>query len=373
MKKKMKKINWQKYIAIILAAMMILGSIAALQSAVNAEDAVEVLTQAKAVELALANNLELKIAEQEQKETNITRSQQNKIAKEDDPTGSYDLDLLVEVAKVNKENLTKLAQATYNSSKLETELAAKNAYAQLVNAKEAYTLAEKNKAQAEEALRFAKKKQELGQASNVQVLSAEAELSSKQAALSSAEITYKQKLMDINVIMNQELNKQWTIDANVELKTVELKPLEELKQAMLTTHPAALGADLSYKIAEAKYLTAKGFYPENVWTYQLAQVDYEQAKYQYELTKRSQEKALNQAYIGVEGSINTVNALKKSVEATAEAYRIAKLRYDLGLVTAYDVNEAALQLNNMENNLLSAKLGYMLAVSQLEYISGVKQ
>lgn len=330
---------------------------------------VEDLSVSKALELAMANNLDLKAAEAEMNRTTISVSQQSKIAKEDDPTGSYDADLQVELAKLNKKILPQVAEKTFETTKKSIELEVKNAYTQLVYAKEGYELAQEYKKQTDESYAFTQKKFALGQVSNIEVLNAEAEVAAKEAELVQAEITYQQKRMDMNLLLNQPLGKEWQLDKTINATVVTLPTLETLKAHMVENHPAIVGADLSFSIAEATFELAKGFYPPNVWTYRYAEQDYNKAKAQYDEALLTQEKGLNNAFVSVEGSIKAIEAYEKSVESIRESYRVSKIRFDLGMITNHDLNEALLAQQRMESTLLNAKLNYQLAIAQLEFVS----
>lgn len=339
-------------------------------TAVAPEEVVkETLSLSKALELGIENNLDLKYAEADRDRTIISASQQSKIAKVDDPTGSYDGDLLIEIGKLNKKLLPEVARKGYETTKMSVELGIKNAYTQLVYAKENYELATKYKEQTDESYQFTQKKFALGQVSNIEVLNAEAEVAVKEAELVQASISYQQKLMDMNMLLNQPLDKEWELDKKVNATIVTLPELETLKSNMEENHPAVLSSNLSFSIAEATFELAKGFYPSNVWTYRYAEQDYYKAKYQHEETLLAQEKNLNQAYVSVEGSIQAIKMYEKSVETISESYRISKIRFDLGMITNHDLNEALLAQQRMESNLLNAKLNYQLAIAQLEFAS----
>jgi len=115
---------------------------------------------------------------------------------------------------------------------------------------------------------------------------------------------------------------------------------------------------------------AKGFYPSITWTYRYAEQDYNKAQHQYQQTKLTQEKNLRQAYLNVDGSIEAIKMLERSVENLAESYKISMLQYELDLLTRHDLKNVRLSLENMENDLLNAQLNYQLAEAQLEYTSG---
>ena len=324
-----------------------------------------------ALQFALENSFELKIAEAEMNNSIMTASQQRTIAKEDASTGMYSADLAIKIAKVNRDILPTLAKETYNAKKIEVALDVKGAFAELIFAKENLVLARKYKLQADESLAMVKTKRTLGQASDLEVTNTEAEVATKASELIQAQIAYDQNLMDLNLLMNEALEKIWVIEDTMATEAVELVPLEEMKAYMLENHPMVLGSKLSFSVAESTFDLAKGFYPSNVWTYRYAEQDYLKAKYQNQLALLSQEKSLIQAYMSVQGNLEAIKALEKNVATVNESYRVAKIRFELGMITSFQLNEALLMQQRMESNLANAKRGYRMAIAQLEYISGM--
>jgi hypothetical protein len=379
----MKNTNFKKKIAITMVSMLTLSTflaapvmaeeLAAGSAEVTQVIAVEPVTLnvENALKLALDNSFELKIAEAEMNNSVMTASQQRTIAKADANTGIYSADLAIEIAKVNREILPTLAKETYNAKKTEVALGVKAAFAEVVFAKENLVLAQKYKLQADESLAMIKTKRTLGQASDLEVTNTEAEVATKASELIQAQITLDQKLMDLNLLMNQDLEKTWIIEDTMATQTVELVPLEEMKAYMFENHPMVLGSNLSFSVAESTFDLAKGYYPSNVWTYRYAEQDYLKAKYQNQLALLSQEKSLVQAYMGVQGNLEAIKALEKNVATVNESYRVAKIRFELGMITSFQLNESLLMQQRMESNLANAKRGYRLSIAQLEYISGM--
>lgn len=332
----------------------------------------EELSLSKALELAMANNLDLKTAEEEMNRNLLSVSQQSKIAKINEDTAYFDSDLAIEIAKLNKEFLPQLAKESYEATKMSVELEVKNAYAQLLYAKENYELAKQYKEQTDESYAFTQKKFALGQVSNIEVLNAQAEVAAKEAEVVQASIGYQQKRMDMNLLLNQSLDKEWVLDKTVNSTIITLPTFDILRINMLENHPSVLGANLTFNIAKATFELAKGFYTPNMWAYQFAEHDFKKAQYEYEQTLLTIEKNLYQAYVNVEGSLKAIEMYEKSVESIKESYRVSKIRYELGMITNHDLNEALLAQQRMESTLQNAKLNYQIAIAQLEFLSSYK-
>lgn len=361
----------KRIIAIVVMGILVFNSGIGINYAAQGEEEVDTLTLDKALELALENNLDIKKAQADKIRSTVSRSQQKKLAGDsDDPsTGMYDIELQKKLAEVSAKHLSDLTEQTYITAEMQVELSVKTVFSELLYTNEVYKLAKMSRDQSEESLKFVQKKYELGQVSNNQVLSAEADLASKEADLINAEIAYKSSIMNMNQLLNEDLNKEWSLDSSFNEKIIELPDLETLREHMNENHPVILGSNMNYDIAKTTFDLAKGFYPDNVWTYKYAEQDYNKAMYDHENTLMTQEKTLQQSYMGVEGSLKAMEMLQKSADSMAESYRISLLRYELGMMTLHDLNNVMISYQAMENNLLNAKLNYKLAIAQLEFVS----
>lgn len=330
----------------------------------------EVLTLEKAIELAMENNFDVKIAGIEMEESLLNRRKLLETADIDFATGNYDTDLGIELAKVQKDYLKALAESIYDVKLIGIELEVKSTYAGLIHARNNFELAEKYLAQAQESYTFMNKRFELGQVAKTSVLEAESEVATKEAELIEAQLTFDNAMMDLNMLMNQELNKDWILKEATYSEMIEIPELSILQAHMIENHPSVMSTEMSYKIAETTYDVASGFYPENVYIHREAKQSYEKAVFQYEASKLSQEKNLAQAYQNLDSITQGIEALEKSVELINESYRSAQLRMELGFITSHTLNEIALTQQRMEANLINMQRNYQLAVAQLEAVSG---
>jgi len=330
----------------------------------------EILTLEKAIELAMENNFDVKIAGIEMEESLLNRRKLLETADIDFATGNYDTDLGIELAKVQKDYLKALAESIYDVKLIGIELEVKSTYAGLIHARNNFELAETYLAQAQESYTFMNKRFELGQVAKTSVLEAESEVATKEAELIEAQLTFDNAMMDLNMLMNQELNKEWILKEATYTEMIEIPELSILQVHMLENHPSVMSTEMSYKIAETTYDVASGFYPENVYIHREAKQSYEKAAFQYEASKLSQEKNLAQAYQNLDSITQGIEALEKSVELINESYRSAQLRMELGFITSHTLNEIALTQQRMEANLINMQRNYQLAVAQLEAVSG---
>ncbi len=328
------------------------------------------LTLEKSIELALENNFDVKIAEVDKEASLLSRRKLLETAKIDFSTGNYEVDLGIELSKVQKEYLETLAESMYDMSIIGVKLQVKSAYANVIHAQNNYALAEKYLEQAKESYEFTKKRLDLGQIAKTDLLEAESEVATKKSELLDAKLAVDNSIIDLNMLLNQPLDKKWKFEESEALKEVEVPEIVILKEHMEKNHPVVIGSQMRYNIAKTTFDVTKGFYPENVFTHREAKQNFEKTAYEYEATKLNQEKELIQAYQRLDSLKEGIRVLEKSNETISEVYRSAQLRMELGYITSHDLNNIALTQQKMEINLINLRRSYQLAIASLEAVSG---
>ncbi len=328
------------------------------------------LTLEKSIELALENNFDVKIAEVDKEASLLSRRKLLETAKIDFSTGNYEVDLGIELSKVQKEYLETLAESMYDMSIIGVKLQVKSAYANVIHAQNNYALAEKYLEQAKESYEFTKKRLDLGQIAKTDLLEAESEVATKKSELLDAKLAVDNSIIDLNMLLNQPLDKKWKFEESEALKEVEVPEIVILKEHMEKNHPVVIGSQMRYNIAKTTFDVTKGFYPENVFTHREAKQNFEKTSYEYEATKLNQEKELIQAYQRLDSLKEGIRVLEKSNETISEVYRSAQLRMELGYITSHDLNNIALTQQKMEINLINLRRSYQLAIASLEAVSG---
>lgn len=95
---------------------------------------------------------------------------------------------------------------------------------------------------------------------------------------------------------------------------------------------------------------------------------------QVELNKEQNSQTLKQdiykAYIDATAALEKFSANKKAVEASQKAYDFAKKRFDLGLLSTYDLLNTQNTLLQAKTNLLYAQYDYVFKIKLLEFYKG---
>jgi outer membrane protein len=104
---------------------------------------------------------------------------------------------------------------------------------------------------------------------------------------------------------------------------------------------------------------------------QRAKIQNEIASYSLENEKTNLRAIVERAFIDAKTSLKTFEAAKKSVEAQEEAFRTAKERYDIGVLTSYDFDQVRNQLVNAQSSFIQAKYNFIFRSKFLEFYYGI--
>jgi outer membrane protein len=95
---------------------------------------------------------------------------------------------------------------------------------------------------------------------------------------------------------------------------------------------------------------------------------------QVELTREQNSQTLKQdiykAFNDATAAIEKFNANKKAVEASQKAYDFAKKRFDLGMLSTFDLLNTQNTLLQSKTNLLYAQYDYVFKIKLLEFYKG---
>ncbi len=100
-------------------------------------------------------------------------------------------------------------------------------------------------------------------------------------------------------------------------------------------------------------------------------IDVEKAQLQLEQTKLDLETLINQAYVDVKSFSKAYDAAQKTLEARRLAYDYSKVRYDQGLMNAFDYSQAQARVDNAEADVIRTKYDYIFRLKILEFYFGI--
>lgn len=96
----------------------------------------------------------------------------------------------------------------------------------------------------------------------------------------------------------------------------------------------------------------------------------EQAELDLEIEKDNLRKTIEQSYADAKAAINSYNSTKAHVEALEKSFNYALKKFDAGMISAFEFNDAKVKLNIAKSNLINAKFEYIFRIKVLEFYYG---
>ena len=101
-----------------------------------------------------------------------------------------------------------------------------------------------------------------------------------------------------------------------------------------------------------------------------ARLNADNAELDLKLTKMNLEKTIRKAHTDALIALSNFNASDNSVKASEEAVRNAARRMDVGLMNAFEYNQAKTRLINAQSDLLRSKYDYIFKIKVLDFYQG---
>jgi outer membrane protein len=102
----------------------------------------------------------------------------------------------------------------------------------------------------------------------------------------------------------------------------------------------------------------------------LAKLDYKNTQLVENNAKTQLQQSIERAYVNLTSSSDKYKLLQNQVDAFAESFRTAEIRFNAGAITSVDYLIAKNNLNRAQNNLIIAKYDFVLRGKVLDYYAG---
>lgn len=102
-----------------------------------------------------------------------------------------------------------------------------------------------------------------------------------------------------------------------------------------------------------------------------ARIAIENARYEHETAKLQLNKTIQQAWADASASLKRYAASGKKVEATEESFKYAEQRFNVGMLTSLDYNNAKNELQRSQSEMLQAKYDYVFKTKVLDFYMGI--
>ena len=101
-----------------------------------------------------------------------------------------------------------------------------------------------------------------------------------------------------------------------------------------------------------------------------AKIQRDQAELNLEAQKRDLRKSIEQAYADAIAALNKYNSSMQKLTAQKESFNYTQQKFDVGLLTSFDFNNAKKDLTKAESDLLQAKYDFIFKTTILDYYMG---
>jgi outer membrane protein len=101
-----------------------------------------------------------------------------------------------------------------------------------------------------------------------------------------------------------------------------------------------------------------------------ARIGIESSKYDLQMAKQQLNKTIEQAYSDARAALNKYFSADKKVNATRESFKYSEQRFNVGLLSGVDYNNAKKDLSTAESELLQAKYEYFFRSTVLDFYMG---
>jgi outer membrane protein TolC len=323
------------------------------------------LTLQQAVDLAVQNNPQVKLAEIDRNKKSVAYSQAKSASHKNENASTYYGKLTEYLSPKIAERQEQQAKQVYDITINGVKIQAESAFYELIKARENQQIAENTLKRADEQLRIANSKFSIGSAAKIEVIQNEAAQAGARAALTAAQNNSQQKMLELNKVIGVDMKTVVNPTGIFEFKAerYDFQPtLDKASQEAMSV----IKAQNNYDIATWSYDFVVAYYGSGNWDAQQGKQDMDAAAI---LLKQAQDNivtTVNQTYSGYKSIEEQYQYLLKAVELSKEAYRLQQLSYGVGMTTFEDVQKASDNLKKAEAALSECIYSYNIIKSSLK-------
>ncbi|SFC87526.1 TolC family protein [Algibacter pectinivorans] len=109
---------------------------------------------------------------------------------------------------------------------------------------------------------------------------------------------------------------------------------------------------------------------QNKTTVAKSKIQEENSKLNLEQAKLDLESSIQRAYTDAQAALKAFVAAKKTLESQSLSFNNSKERFDIGVMTTFDLEQARVQLINAESSLINAKYDFVFKTKVLDFYMG---
>jgi outer membrane protein TolC len=310
------------------------------------------LTLSEAVNIALENGNEMKKAQfdLQQNELNYKKTK---------------ADLLLApsiLSELSNETALLVAQRNYEITRSNQIQVVEEAYYNILKLQRSVVLAQENISRSQKQLENVKAKYSLGMVAQIDVISAEYELSKAQSDLLNAESNLQVAKMNLNQLLGKDLNAPVELASELVFNPSKIDLEKSIEYAL--EHRLEIKKAEDEVILKTKEVQVNTNDYTPVINQQLSQVGLQISLANLENIKNNIQIELKQIFEAFNTAERAVPLQEKSLIRANEYLKIAEARYDAGVITSIELIDARNEAYQTENAYLQAVFDYNVAKSK---------
>lgn len=260
-----------------------------------------------------------------------------------------------------------LAENGVAQAKEMVKLGVKSAYYQYATSVERVDLYQSDLTAAQERYQIAKIRLEQGAISQLELDTVALSVETAQSNLAQAKRNVDINAMSLKNAIGIPIDQQLTITGKLETPQ---KPETTMESALKLAGESGLdvkNAQLQTKIDELNYRAVTGWYQETTYQGKKAKYGYQAAQHNLTNSIETIKIGVAKAYDSMEKAFDTLVISQKSADLKEKQYEIAQAQFDLGMITATDLEDAANEALNSRLACADALYGTLMGAAQYEF------
>lgn len=335
---------------------------------------VRTLSLAQALEIALTGNSQVELSALGVEKAQLSLDQalfaREKMKNSLDKSNSnpdQDATRVIEVIPVQVQSGKVIADTAQSYTLNSIKYGVEAAYYAVLRAEKLLVTVENSYKRADVQYTQAQAKFRVGVSPKIDVIAAEAQRKAAAADVNSAKATLTVARMSFNQTLGLDLDTPLVLTDKFDYLASQLPDSDAVFADQQTKDLSFVTASETMKINQVGYDFAKKYYTTNTFLYRDAAYQHKQAEANLQAAQSTLELNIKTAALNLQTAEENYNTLTKSLAQAREAYRLTKLRFDVGMATNYEVLSSEDALNQVELGLVNALYNFNLAKAQFAY------
>lgn len=269
----------------------------------------------------------------------------------------------VEAAQISLD----IAENAVEQAKETVKLGVKSAYYQYATSVERVTLYENDLTAAQERYQIAETRLAQGAISQLELDTVGLSVETAQSNLAQARRNVDINAMVLKNAVGVPIEQELMVTGELE---VPAKPDTKLEAAMKQAEQSGMdveNARLQTKVEEINYRAVDGWYTDNTYAFKKAKYGYDAAVHNLDNTIETIKIGVARAYDTMEKAFDSLTLAEKSADLNDKSYEIAKAQFELGMITANELEDAANEALNGKLAYADALYGALMGTAQYEF------